>query len=156
MSEVHVDQFLRVRWDDMHRQSIGLARQLANKGPWQGVITVTRGGMVPACLVARELGIRLIETACVVGYEEDDQNPDHMERARVIKPAIGTGDGAGWLVIDDVADTGRTFAVLRKTMPAAHYAAVYVKPKGRPLTDTFIEEVSQETWIHFPWEVEPA
>ncbi len=27
------------------------------------------------------------------------------------------------------------------------------KPLGRPLVDTFITEVSQDTWIYFPWDM---
>ena len=38
-------------------------------------------------------------------------------------------------------------------MPKAHFATVYAKPKGRPLVDTFITEVSQDTWIFFPWDL---
>jgi xanthine phosphoribosyltransferase len=37
-------------------------------------------------------------------------------------------------------------------LPSAHFATVYAKPKGRPLVDTFITEVSQDTWIFFPWD----
>jgi len=69
------------------------------------------------------------------------------------RPA-SVGDGGGWLVIDDLVDTGRTAVVLRKLMPKAHFAAVYAKPAGKPLIDTFITEVSQDTWIYFPWDVE--
>ena len=29
------------------------------------------------------------------------------------------------------------------------------KPAGKPLVDTFITEVSQDTWILFPWDTEP-
>ena len=38
-------------------------------------------------------------------------------------------------------------------MPKAHFATVYAKPKGRPLVDTFVTEVSQDTWIYFPWDM---
>jgi len=54
--------------------------------------------------------------------------------------------------MDDLVDTGRTAAVLRQLMPKAHFAAIYAKPLGRPLVDTYVTEVSQDTWIYFPWE----
>ena len=73
----------------------------------------------------------------------------------IVKFPAGVGDGQGWLVVDDLVDTGRTAAVLRRLLPKAHFAAVYAKPLGRPLVDTFITEVSQDTWIYFPWDVEP-
>ena len=65
------------------------------------------------------------------------------------------GDGAGWLIIDDLVDTGRTAKAVRDMLPKAHFATVYAKPAGRPLVDTYITEVSQDTWILFPWDIEP-
>jgi xanthine phosphoribosyltransferase len=41
---------------------------------------------------------------------------------------------------------------VRDIVPGAHFAAVYAKPMGRPQVDTFITEVSQDTWIYFPWD----
>jgi xanthine phosphoribosyltransferase len=38
-------------------------------------------------------------------------------------------------------------------MPKAHFAAIYAKPKGRAMIDTFVTEVSQDTWIYFPWDM---
>ena len=46
-----------------------------------------------------------------------------------------------------------TLEVVRQHMPKAHIATVYAKPKGRPMVDTFITEVSQDTWIFFPWDM---
>ena len=58
------------------------------------------------------------------------------------------------LVIDDLVDTGKTARLVRDMVPKAHYATLYAKPAGRPLVDTFITEVSQDTWILFPWDQE--
>jgi xanthine phosphoribosyltransferase len=41
-------------------------------------------------------------------------------------------------------------------LPGAHFATVYAKPKGREMVDTFITEVSQDTWIFFPWDLDVA
>ncbi len=90
----------------------------------------------------------------MVGYHHDDSKPQQVAEAKIIKPPSGIGDGSGWLVVDDLVDTGRTAEILRKLIPKAHFAAVYAKPAGRPLVDTFITEVSQDTWIYFPWDVE--
>ena len=56
------------------------------------------------------------------------------------------------LLVDDLVDTGKTAKVVREIVPRAHLATVYAKPMGRPLVDTFITEVSQDTWIYFPWD----
>jgi xanthine phosphoribosyltransferase len=139
-------------WEELHRDARALARRLLDFGPWRGIVAVTRGGLVPAAIVARALDIRLIETVGVIGYDPDDYNPRQANEITVIKPPANVGDGDGWLVVDDLVDTGRTVEVLRKLMPKAHFAAIYAKPLGRPVIDTYVTEVSQETWIYFPWE----
>jgi xanthine phosphoribosyltransferase len=70
-----------------------------------------------------------------------------------ISPTLRANGGEGVLIIDDLTDTGKTAAVVRAMIPKAHFAAVYAKPKGRPLVDTFVTEVSQDTWIYFPWDL---
>ena len=57
------------------------------------------------------------------------------------------------LVIDDLVDSGKTLELVRSKYPKAHFATVYAKPQGRPMVDTFITEVSQDTWIFFPWDM---
>jgi xanthine phosphoribosyltransferase len=67
--------------------------------------------------------------------------------------AIGDGQGRGVLVVDDLTDTGKTARVVREMLPNAHFATVYAKPAGVPTVDTFVTEVSQDTWIYFPWDM---
>ena len=64
-----------------------------------------------------------------------------------------TGDGTGILVIDDLVDTGKTLEIVRASMPKAHVATIYAKPMGRNQVNSFITEVSQDTWIFFPWDM---
>ena len=137
-----------VSWQELHRDSKALAWRLSEQGPFKGVIAITRGGMVPAAIVARELDLRLIDTICVTSYDHQVQ-----AGARVLKGP--SGDGSGWVIIDDLVDTGTTAKLVREVLPKAHLATVYAKPAGKPLVDTFVTEVSQDTWIHFPWDTEP-
>ncbi|HFD16827.1 MAG TPA: xanthine phosphoribosyltransferase, partial [Rhodospirillales bacterium] len=130
-----------------HRDAKALAWRLAGLGPFRGIVAITRGGLVPAHIIARELDIRLIDTVCIASYEETEQRePRLLKRVE--------GDGEGWLVIDDLVDTGQTGRILRRLLPKAHFATVYAKPEGRPVVDTFVTEVSQDTWILFPWDME--
>ena len=139
-----------VSWEELHRTSKALAWRLLELGPFKGLIAVTRGGLVPAAIVARELEVRLIDTACISSYHGSQR-----DKLDVLKPSVTAGDGAGWLIVDDLVDTGETAKALRGLMPKAHFATVYAKPAGRPLVDTFVTEVSQDTWIFFPWDLEP-
>jgi len=136
-----------VSWDQLHRDSKALAWRLVEGGPWRGIVAITRGGMVPAAIIARELEVRLIDTICIATYEDRE-----LGEAKVLKEVAG--DGESWLIIDDLVDTGRTAKVVRERLPKAHFATVYAKPAGRPLVDTFVTEVSQDTWILFPWDTE--
>ena len=154
MTAVSPNKYFPVSWEELHRNAKALAWKLHDLGEWKGLVAVTRGGMVPAAIIARELEIRLIETVSVIGYHYDDSRPEQKEKAEVIKEPTLVGDGEGWLVIDDLVDTGRTADVLRQMMPKAHFAAIYAKPMGKPLIDTFVTEVSQDTWIYFPWDIE--
>ena len=139
-----------VSWEELHRTSKALAWRLVELGPFEGLVAVTRGGLVPAAIVARELEIRLIDTACMASY-----NGQERGQVEILKTASLAGDGTGWLIVDDLVDTGETYKSLRASMPQAHFATVYAKPAGRPLVDTFVTEVSQDTWIFFPWDMEP-
>jgi xanthine phosphoribosyltransferase len=143
-----------VSWDQFHRDARALAWRLAEAGPFAAIVCITRGGLVPAAIVARELNIRVIETFCVSSYA----GPGTAAELQVLKGVaesirnLGGEGGAGVLIVDDLVDTGKTAKAVREALPKAHFAAVYAKPMGRPMVDTFITEVSQDTWIHFPWD----
>jgi xanthine phosphoribosyltransferase len=142
-----------VSWDEFHRDARALAWRLSAAGPFEAIVAVTRGGLVPAAIVARELGIRVIETVCVASYDHISQGELRMLKAvadSII--ALGGGNGQGVLIVDDLVDTGKTAKLVRDILPKAHFATVFAKPMGRPMVDTFITEVSQDTWIFFPWD----
>jgi xanthine phosphoribosyltransferase len=142
-----------VSWDQFHRDSRALAWRLAGAGPFAAIVCVTRGGLVPAAIVARELGIRIIETVCVTSYDDTKQGPlQILKRVAADVVALDGGEGKGVLIVDDLVDTGKTARIVRDMLPASHFATVYAKPMGRPMVDTFITEVSQDTWIYFPWD----
>ncbi|SON56091.1 Xanthine phosphoribosyltransferase [Hartmannibacter diazotrophicus] len=157
MSEDHAGQpkAFPVSWDQFHRDARALAWRLSGQGEWSAIVCITRGGLVPAAIVARELGIRVIETVGVASYHEYKEQGS----LQVLKPVdpeiikLGEGGGSQVLIIDDLVDTGATARVVREMLPKAHFATVYAKPKGRPLVDTFVTEVSQDTWIYFPWDM---
>ncbi|BAT60132.1 xanthine phosphoribosyltransferase [Variibacter gotjawalensis] len=140
-----------VSWDQFHRDARALAWRLHEAGPFRAMVCITRGGLVAAAIVARELEIRLVETVCISSYEHQQQG-DFDVLKRVAKDVVGTDEGQGVLIVDDLVDTGKTAKLVREMLPKAHFATVYAKPMGRPLVDTFITEVSQDTWIFFPWD----
>ena len=148
-----------ISWDQIHRDSRALAWRLDGLGPddgaWRAVVAITRGGMAPAMIVARELDIRTVDTISVMSYHSGGGAADQRREAKVLKSpdAEMMGDGTGILIVDDLVDSGRTLEVVRAAFPKAHFATVYAKPKGRAQVDTYITEVSQDTWIFFPWDM---
>jgi len=143
-----------ISWDQIHRDSRALAWRLDGKGPkngtWKAIVAITRGGMAPAMIIARELDIRTVDTISVKSYSHQDQSDAEVLK----KPDTDIiGDGSGCLIIDDLVDSGKTLKLVRDLYPNAHFATVYAKPEGRNMVDSFITEVSQDTWIFFPWDM---
>ncbi|MCF6274322.1 MAG: xanthine phosphoribosyltransferase [Robiginitomaculum sp.] len=147
-----------VSWDQFHRDCKALAWRLTGAGKegheWTAIVAITRGGLVPAAIIARELGIRTIETVCIASYHEYKDQGELDVIKGINHEMINADGGRGVLVIDDLTDTGATAKKVREMLPNAHIATVYAKPKGVPIADTFVTEVSQDTWIYFPWDME--
>jgi xanthine phosphoribosyltransferase len=145
--------YLTVTWEEFHADAKALARRLVEFGPWRGIVAISRGGLVPATIIARALNIRIVETVSVVAY--DQLNLGHEEalgEPKVTKLPEFAGDGEGFLIVDDLVDSGSTARVVRAMLPKARFACVYAKPAGRALADDVLKEVSQDTWIVLPWE----
>ena len=151
MEQSSYTKMFPVSWEELHRHAKALAWRLVDRR-FTGLIAITRGGLVPAAIVARELNLRMIETVCCQAYDKQ-RNSGKVE---VLKPpqAALADKGRDWLLIDDLVDTGLTAKGVRELLPMAHFAAIYAKPAGKPLVDTYITEVSQDTWILFPWDQE--
>ena len=154
MERLPNEKGFHISWDQIHRDSRALAWRLEEKGPnngnWSAVVAITRGGMVPAMIIARELNIRVVETISVKSYDHQSQS-----EAQILKAPDEQlmNNGTGILIIDDLVDSGRTLEIVRDAYPNAHYATIYAKPKGCPMVDSYITEVSQDTWIFFPWDM---
>jgi xanthine phosphoribosyltransferase len=143
-----------ISWDQIHRDARALAWRLDGHGPndgaWRAIVAVTRGGMAPAMIIARELDVRNVDTISVKSYQQKNRSEAIILKAPDKKLM---GDGSGILIIDDLVDSGKTLELVRANYPEAHYATVYAKPQGREMVDTFVTEVSQDTWIFFPWDM---
>jgi xanthine phosphoribosyltransferase len=116
-----------VSWDNLQREARRLACRQLPVSQWKGIIAVSRGGLVPAALMARELGIRNVETLCISSYDHDNQR-----ELVVVKAATTAGDGEGWLVVDDLVDTGGTAKAIRELYPRAKFITIFAKPMGEP------------------------
>lgn len=145
------EKFFPVSWTDLHRDARALAWRLAELGPFHSIVAIARGGLAPAAIIARELDLRMVDTICIVSYREGKSGvADQRGEIEVLKDV--KGDGAGCLVIDDLVDSGETARAVKAMLPKAHIATVYAKPAGLSVVDTYVTQVSQDTWIVFPWD----
>jgi xanthine phosphoribosyltransferase len=144
--------YATVTWDQLHRDARTLATMMMSRAPFHGIVAITRGGLIPAAIVARELECRLIETISVVTYSEEAGSQGVPV---VLKPASAAGEGEGFLIVDDLVDSGVTARLVRGILPRAHFACLYAKPAGLAATDSFVAQVPQDTWILFPWDTAP-
>jgi xanthine phosphoribosyltransferase len=141
-----------VTWDQFHNDCRAVAKKLLEtRKDWKGILVVTTGGLIPAGIISWELEIKLIDVIGISSYAGyDDPNQKKLNLLKEFDPKI-VGDGDGWIVIDDLVDSGNTFRMVRGKLPKAHLACIYAKPEGEPVTDTFVGRVSQDHWIYFPW-----
>ena len=148
--------FRSIPWEEFHRDARALCQDLTHTRTASRILAIARGGLIPAGIIARELDLREIQVVCVKSYVTGTGSTQANQRGAVqILSPLPEGDGSGWLVVDDLADTGATIQAIRTHLPNAAYAAVYTKPEGKGSLDHFVVEVPQTSWIHFPWDLEP-
>lgn len=136
---------LILSWEVFHRDTKSLATILAATDSWSTIVAITRGGLIPAAIIAQDLDIRTIDTVCITSYNNKQHIP--LTVLKNIEPR-----DEKLLFIDDLVDTGDTARTIKRMFPQAYYAVVYAKPEGKPFIDSFVTEVSQDTWIVFPWD----
>ena len=115
-----------VRWDDLD----GMIRKLADElrpGDYDPMLAITRGGLVPAGMLAYRLGIRNILVAAVEFY--DDEGRPGPKPTFLQFPADPLLRGQRILIVDEVWDSGTTITPSRSACarPAA---------SRRPLSST--------------------
>ncbi|WP_343153100.1 xanthine phosphoribosyltransferase [Buchnera aphidicola] len=136
-----------VTWDKLQIYARRLAKKLLKKkNNWKGIIAVSRGGLIPSAIIARELGIRLVDTLCISSYD-----CNHLRDIRILKLAKGKGEEV--IVIDDLVDTGGTAKVIRNMYPKAYFVTIFAKPIGKLFVDEYVIDVPQDTWIEQPWDM---
>ena len=142
------DERLHITWEAFHDHTKALSNRLKNKAEWTKLVCITRGGLAPASLVSRFLNFKHVETICLSSYHDETNQRTSLE---IIKPFHSNESGI--LVIDDIVDSGKTFQKVRTMIPQAHMASLYAKPSGIPHVNTYENQIGQDTWVVFPWEI---
>ncbi len=139
---------LYLSWDEVQANCIELAYKIiATKRRYDAIVAVTRGGMFPAGVLARELDIHYVDTICLSRYNVMEVNDEEQ----VLKIPQGLQDKSV-LVVDDLADKGRTLDMVKEHLPNAIVATIIVKPEGKDRVNVYVRETAQEVWVRFPWD----
>jgi len=141
-----------VTWDELDRLVAALAAEVG--GGHDLVLAITRGGLVPAGMLAYRLDLREILVAGVVFYRPEGGT--HPEPLVLHFPDAALLRGRRVLVVDEVWETGETMTEVLARVRAAGgdpvSAVVHYKPgrsrvSGRP--DHFAATV--EDWVTYPY-----
>lgn len=146
-----------VTWDEI----AALCRELGDRvrgGSYDAILGIARGGLVPAALVAQEIGLRRVMAAAVASYEGDHRGAslDFLEF-----PPDQAIAGRNILVVDDIWDSGRTIELVRRRISEAGgrctVAVLHYKPAQSAYPDRQPDIWLRETddWIVYPWERDP-
>lgn len=145
-----------VSWNQVH----GLARRLAGKIVDSGyrpevIVAIGRGGWVPGRILSDFLDQMDLTSFKIEHY----RNAQKVKAAQVRYPLAADVAGRRVLLVDDVADSGETFAVALQHLnsrgaPAELRTAVlHYKTSSPYVPDYYAKKVVKWRWITYPWAV---
>ncbi len=145
-------------WTQIEDLAIRLADQLPNT--YDVMLVITRGGMVPACIISERLNLRNILVAAVMFYTEQERT---LEQPIFLQfPGDPLLNGKRVLIVDDVWDSGRTIMAVRERVKQSggypETAVLHYKPRHTAYSDARPDYHVDETdaWIVYPWDVGEA
>ncbi len=149
-SSAKSDKIYTMAWEEVGCLTSSIV-QKCKKQPieWKGILIVSRGGIVPGGILAEKLGIKNIRIICLESYNKKIRGT--IKEIHI--PNDITENGKGWLVVDDLADSGATFKYIQGLFPSAFYVALVAKPAGQKFINFFARKFTQDTWVVFPWEI---
>ena len=142
-----------ISWEIFHKDVLELSKKIAHiikKEQIKGIVTITRGALVPSAIIANEFNIRKIEAISLKSYDKN-QNQCDIEVLSLPYEALKER-GNNWIIIDELVDTGNTLAYIENLMPKALFFSVYLKEIKFPYLKSYVKSFSQDTWLVFPWE----
>jgi len=126
-----------------------IAQKIKERTPQNFVLAaVSRGGLVPATIVAHWLDVKEIKFIRLSSYDNQQERSEIIDTTTDIIP-----DEPNTYIIDDICDSGETVNYLRSKYPHAQiYTLVnknqQIQPDFAPITEP------HNLWINFPWEFE--
>lgn len=141
-------------WDDVVALTRRLAEGIAST-PFDVVLAVSRGGLVPAAVLTSLLERRDVVSAALASYR-DESRTDRMTIYNF--PPDEALRGRRVLIVDDIWDSGHTAMAIRDRVAAAGGIPIVAVLHYKPVRSAFREAkpdhwvVETDRWIVYPWE----
>ena len=151
-------------WDQIHSLVSGLARRVVADGTPEVVVAIQRGGLVPGVILSHLLGIRSLLSFNIRRTVHDGIAAPKSPPIAGANISFAELGGKDVLVVDDIAGSGVTLDVVRRTLldcrPRRLRTTVCVVNRtnwdvGQSTSpDDAITYVGEELrgWVVFPWE----
>jgi len=140
-----------ITWDEINHWSGKLAEKIAadcDDLQQATLVAVSRGGLIPAQIVAYKLNIRDVRVMKLISYDENNVRGETKD--------ISTDrlfDGSDVYIIDDLADSGDTIKYLRQKYPSSKMCTLLQKTCCKEHPDICVREnIAKDTCLVFPWD----
>ena len=164
-------------WQEIQDDCRYLANEISNLDI-TCIIGIANGGMIPATLIAKQLGVNKLLSCNLKSYQEDKPREGVHNNTDIVKinsfPSFEEIKNEKILIVDDLVDTGLTFKKIKEhlyiwpktenlfpspgetwassTCEKYYTATLYFKPKSTYMPDHTVREFDNDEWIVFPWE----
>jgi hypoxanthine phosphoribosyltransferase len=145
-----------VTWEEVYRLCREVAHKVRTAGaPVDMIVAIARGGYIPGRLLSDMLDVADLTSLKIEHY----RGAQKQREARVKYPLNADINRRNVLLVDDVCDSGDTFAVavehLRRsgTPRSLHTAAMQLKTVSEFVPDHYAGTIGEWRWIIYPWAV---
>ena len=134
-----------------------LASRMKNQ-QFDSVVGVSRGGLIPATIIAEHMNVRELRTIGVRSYQ---LNGLSKRKDSILYQSCSPYLVGKVLLIDDISDTGETFKFLinhfgrNRNIDSLTTCSVFVRRSSSYVPDYYHTDIIGNHWIVFPWEPVP-
>ena len=142
-------------WQDVHTYCDRLAVKIAAETKRiNNVIGIAKGGLIPATILAKKLGINKVYSIGASSYTGQQKDEEGVNVYQDIPEELHSQIN---LYVDDISDTGGTFNYLLKERGhgldrGIYTATIHVKPHTKFVPTFTHKEIDNDVWVVYPWE----
>ena len=147
-------KFVTPSWNEIYESSLTLAARIRaiEKVPFETLVGVSRGGLVLCRILSDLLDIQDIRILKCEYYTDVGET---RKKPLISQELQGDLKGKNVLVVDDVADSGKSLVAImdylkQKNPSRIRVVTIYMKPNSSKIPDYFAKRTT--SWIIFPWE----